>query len=69
MEYNKETIKGHELEAVKQKGFSIEGILLQYDEEMGRKYNLNEEEHYNKYPKEYKKLKIKERIENKKENN
>lgn len=53
----------------KQKGFSIEGILLQYDEEMGRKYNLNEEEHYNKYPKEYKKIKIKERIENKKENN
>lgn len=53
----------------KQKGFSIEGMLLLYNEEMGIKYNLNEEEHYNKYPKENKKIKIKEKIENRKENN
>ncbi|MGN1311533.1 MAG: hypothetical protein ACI4U4_00795 [Bacilli bacterium] len=53
----------------KQKGFSIEGTLLQYDEEMGIKYNLNEEEYYNKFPKEYNNSKIRERIKTQKKNN
>lgn len=31
----------------------IEGTLLQYNDEMGMKYGLNGEEHYNKYPRNY----------------
>lgn len=37
----------------KQKCFTIEGFLLQYNDEMGLKYNLNPEEHYNKSPESY----------------
>lgn len=37
----------------KQKGFSIDGTLLLYDEKMGIKYGLNGEEHYSKYPSNY----------------
>ena len=44
-------------------GFSIEGTLLQYNDEMGMKYGLNSEEHYNKYPKCYgNNVKIKKKI-------
>lgn len=39
----------------KNKSFTIDGTLLQYDNEMGIKYGLNSEEHYNKYPKVYEK--------------
>ena len=37
----------------KYKRFIIEGTLLQYTDEMGIKYGLNSEEHYNKFPKSY----------------
>ena len=44
-------------------GLSIEGTLLQYNDEMGMKYGLNSEEHYNKYPKCYgNNVKIKKKI-------
>ena len=44
------------------KGFSVEGTLLQYNDEMGKKYNLNSEEHYNKYHTSYENnIKIKRR--------
>ena len=37
----------------KYKRFIIEGTLLQYTDEMGIKYGLNSEEHYNKFPKNH----------------
>ena len=44
-------------------GFSIEGTLLQYNDEMGMKYGLNGEEHYNKYPKCYENsIKVKKKV-------
>lgn len=37
----------------KNKSFFIEGTLLQYNDEMAKRYKLNNEEYYNKYPKCY----------------
>lgn len=47
----------------KEKGFSIDGTLLLYNDEMGIKYGLNDEEHYNKYPRNYENsVKVKKKI-------
>ena len=47
----------------KYKRFIIEGTLLQYTDEMGIKYGLNSEEHYDKFPKNYASgIKIKNKI-------
>ena len=47
----------------KYKRFIIEGTLLQYTDEMGIKYGLNSEEHYDKFPKNHASgIKIKNKI-------
>lgn len=62
IEAKKIKIDSHWIEK-KLMGFSIEGTLLQYNDEMGMKYGLNSEEHYNKYPKCYgNNVKIKKKI-------
>ena len=62
IEVKKIKIDSHWIEK-KLMGFSIEGTLLQYNDEMGMKYGLNSEEHYNKYPKCYgNNVKIKKKI-------
>lgn len=47
----------------KNKSFTIYGTLLQYNYEMGMKYNLHPEEYYDKFPKNHASgIKIKNKI-------
>lgn len=49
-------IDTHWLEKKFRKGFTVEGFLLQYTDEMGIKYGLHPEEYYNKNPESYKEI-------------
>lgn len=63
-------IDSHWSEKKFQKGFMVEGYLLQYNYEMGMKYNLHPEEYYDKSPNNYEQIAaIRKMRKRKKENN